>query len=188
MHTKGHSSAGSTAAAPASAHGPHSLEHLLQEDAPPEQFSAGLAKIFRVRSTEVALLKLERGALKFIFPSELATAGSVPLSSSSAVAARTAITKKTEFFNGFAKVKHANIFESVRLGKPEDMERTEQAPIQKLVSCPIIDHKNQVVGVVQICRKGFDQPTSGPDFTPNDSQRLEHCARILARATFMKKD
>ena len=74
-----------------------------------------LAKIFRVQYTEVALLRLEGGLLHFVFPEYLRTTGAIPLSSK-AVAAHTALSKKAEIFNNFARVKHASIFETI---KPE---------------------------------------------------------------------
>src|SRR4029077_6885743 len=46
------------------------------------------------------------GFLQFGYPDELRTAGSIPISSSS-IAAHTAISKKSEIFNNFARVKHA---------------------------------------------------------------------------------
>ena len=75
-----------------------------------------LSKIIHVGQHEVALLRVESNQLKFLFPDELKTAGSIPLSSQSAVAARTAVNRKVELFNNFAKVKHASIFETVKLG------------------------------------------------------------------------
>ena len=38
-----------------------------------------LAKIFRVQYTEVALLRLEGGLLRFVFPEHLRTTGAIPL-------------------------------------------------------------------------------------------------------------
>ena len=69
-----------------------------------------------MRPDEVALLRLENGLLKFLFPTELTTAGSIPISSSTAVAAHTAVTKKVELFNNFTRVKHASIFETIKPG------------------------------------------------------------------------
>ena len=82
----------------------------------PDQCCVELSKIFGVRPNEVALLRLENGLLKFLCPFELSTAGSIPISSSTAVAAHTAVTKKIELFNNFTRVKHASIFESIKPG------------------------------------------------------------------------
>src|SRR5579863_3212203 len=172
MAGKPNSEQGGTAAAPARASNA-SVEHVLSQATTPQQFCAALAKLFGVRPTEVALMRLEKGLLNFVYPEQLKTAGSIPVSSSSAVAAHTASTRKTELFNAFVKVKHASIFESVKLNSTEDVERTGQSAIQKLMSAPILDPNRKVLGVLQVCRKGFDVATAGPDFTPEDLQQLE---------------
>ena len=136
-----------------------------------------------MRPNEVALLRLESGLLRFLFPTELSTAGSIPISSSSAVAAHTAVTKKVELFNNFTTVKHASIFESI---KPSgDGEELRPATIHKLMSAPVLDKVDNVLGVVQVCHKGFDLASAGPDFTLDDLQKLELAAKALAQVGFM---
>ena len=185
MQGKRNSDSGGTAAAPARAPNA-SVEHVLGLSETPQQFCAALAKLFGVRPTEVALMRLEKGLLSFVHPEQLKTAGSIPVSSSSAVAAHTASTKKTELFNAFVKVKHASIFESVKLNGSEDVERSGQNAIQKLMSAPILDGQRKVLGVVQVCRKGFDPATAGPDFTLDDLQQLELAAKVLSTLSFLK--
>jgi len=136
-----------------------------------------LAKIFRVQYTEVALLRLDGAQLRFLFPEHLRTTGSIPLSSK-AIAAHTAISKKPEIFNNFARVKHASIFETVRV-EPGDAETTPLVPIQKLMSVPILDRNSGVLGVVQISRKGSD-PKHASDFSREDLHDLETAAGVLA--------
>ena len=179
---------GPAAAAAAPAPDLDALQRVVQVNPAPERISAELAKLFRVRRNEIALLRLEHGTLKFLSPPELATAGSIPLSSSTAVAARTAGTKKVEIFNGFTKVKHAGIFEKVKLSKQDDADHpdhSERAPIQKLISCPILDPQGKVLGVLQVSRKAFDAPSAGPDFTLDDAQFIERIAEVLAQAAFL---
>jgi hypothetical protein len=137
-----------------------------------------LAKIFRVQYTEVALLRLEGGLLRFIFPEHLRTTGAIPLSSK-AVAAHTALSKKAEIFNNFARVKHASIFETIKPENGEDV--VAPAPIQKLMSVPIMDRDSAVVGVIQISRKGLD-PKFAQDFSREDLHDLELVAGLLATA------
>ena len=79
------------------------LAGLDSADPTPDSICVGVAKIFRVTKTEVALLELSGSLLNFLYPVALRTAGAIPLSSS-AVAARTARTKQAELFNGFAQV------------------------------------------------------------------------------------
>src|SRR5690242_1884271 len=80
----------------------------------PVQVSRALASVFGVKSTEVGLLYRYEYFLKFLYPIELQAAGSIPLSGS-AVAARTATTKKADAFNNFARVPHRSIFETIKL-------------------------------------------------------------------------
>ena len=185
MPGKPNSNEGGTAAATARASNA-SVEHVLNLAATPEQFCVALAKLFGVRPTEVALMRLQKGLLSFLYPEQLKTAGSIPVSSSSAVAAHTASTKKTELFNAFVKVKHASIFESVKLNTSDDVERTGQNAIQKLMSAPILDPQRKVLGVVQVCRKGFDVGTAGPDFSQDDLQQLELAAKVVSSLPFVK--
>jgi hypothetical protein len=184
MAGKSNSSRGA-AAAPALAP-ESSLEFVLGQAATPEKFCAALAKLFGVRPKEVALLRLEKGLLKFLFPEQLKTAGSIPVSSSSSVASHTASTKKTELFNTFAKVKHARVFETVKLTTAEEADHTDQTSIQKLMSAPILGPERKVLGVIQICRKGFELASAGPDFTLDDLQQLEVAAKVAATLPFLK--
>jgi hypothetical protein len=162
------------------------IEALLSPATPTDHLCYELAQIFKVEPTEVALLQLQSGLLRFLFPDELKTSGTIPISSASTVAAQTATTRKTELFNNFLRVKHARIFESVRLEDAQSGEPREQLPIQKLISAPIIDDQRRVLGVIQICRKGPDVSTCGPDFTLEDLRRLELVAKNLASANFMQ--
>ena len=139
-----------------------------------------MAKIFRVQSTEVALLRLEAGLLHFVFPEYLRTSGAIPLSSK-AVAAHTALSKKAEIFNNFARVKHASIFETIKPSTNDVDELPAPAPIQKLMSVPIMDRDSVVVGVIQISRKALDSKFA-QDFSREDLHDLELAAGLLATA------
>jgi hypothetical protein len=182
---KQQSGQGSSAAA-APARDLAAIQHRLVTAGTPEQFCSILSKILRVRQDEVALLQLENNLLRFLFPDELKTAGSIPLSSTSAIAAHTATTRKVELFNNFAKIKHASIFETVRLANNEEGEQQRPATIQKLMSAPVLDDEGDVLGVIQICRKGFDANSAGLDFTLDDLQQLELAAQTAGKAGFMR--
>jgi hypothetical protein len=184
-HNEKKSGLGASAAAAATARDPGALERRLGEAATAEQFCSVLSKITQVGPHEVALLRLENNLLKFLFPDELKTAGSIPLSSQSAVAAHTAVNRKVELFNNFSKVKHASIFETVKLGNTDGDEQ-RPATIQKLMSAPVLNPGGKVLGVIQICRKGFDLSSAGRDFTLDDLQQLELAARVAAKAPFMQ--
>src|ERR1700723_4023406 len=139
-----------------------------------------LAKVFNVQYAEVALLRLDGGLLKFIFPEHLRTTGAIPISSK-AVAAHTALSKKAEIFNNFARVKHASIFETIKPIGTDAEEAAQPNPIQKLMSVPIMDRDLTVVGVIQISRKALDARFA-QDFSREDLHDLELAAEILASA------
>src|SRR6202051_1757457 len=142
------------------------LGAILSEGISPSEVSKVLAKVFRVAHTEVALLKLEGGLLRFVFPEYLRTTGAIPISSK-ATAAHTAMRKKAEILNNFARVKHASIFETIKsVGVDADVPASP-APIQKLMSVPILDQHSAVLGVLQISRKGLD-PRHTQDFSRED--------------------
>jgi hypothetical protein len=178
------SSRNSSGAAAAPARDRATLEQRFAQAGTPVQCCVELSKFFGVRSDEVALLRLENGLLKFLSPVELSTAGTIPISSSTAVAAHTAVTKKIELFNNFTRIKHASIFESIKpVGEGEDLR---PATIYKLMSAPVMDKLEAVLGVVQISHKGFDLASAGPDFTLDDLQELELAAKALSTCAFMK--
>ena len=156
------------------------LESVLGQGVSALDLCMVLAKIFRVQYTEVALLKLEKGLLRFVFPEHLRTTGAIPLSSK-AVAAHTALSKKAEIFNNFARVKHASIFETIKPNSSDSEDTVLPVPIQKLMSVPIMDRNSTVVGVIQISRKGLD-PKFALDFSREDLHDLELVAGLLATA------
>jgi hypothetical protein len=164
------------------------LENMIAESPSPDRVCLKLAQILRVRRSEVALLRLEKASLRFIFPPELRSAGVLPLSGS-AVAARTAATRSPLLSNTFMRVKHVSLFEAVKLGDNADEEEQsqQQLPIQKIMSVPIARTGENVIGVVQISRKGLDASVSGADFTNEDLRQLEQAAEILSRMPFMKE-
>lgn len=150
-----------------------------------ERIVGELAKAFSVRNDEVAILKLEKINLRFIYPAKLAHVGSIPVNTSTSVAARTASTKRAEAINNFAQTKHASIFEAVELGPKaqhvagqKDEKHTNA--IQKLMTVPVVSQSG-VLGVVQVCRKGKSAPEAGADFSPADLQRLIAIATALAK-------
>lgn len=154
------------------------LEELLNGAAcSAAELCSELADVFGVAVTDVGLLRLDGHDLRFVFPPELQVAGTIPLSSS-AVAAQTAVSKLPECFNLFASVPHHNVFETVRLRGTAQTEAP--TPIQKLMSAPILNERNDTLGVVQVCRKGISPAAAGPDFTADDLETLERSARRIA--------
>jgi hypothetical protein len=135
-----------------------------------------VAKLFGVDPDEVAILKTvpKYRSLKFVVPEKLAQVGTIPLTSSHSLAARTARDRKPELANNFSAARHATVFEAVPLGRdPGEL-------IHKIMSAPILDG-TKVQGIVQISRKGRSAAESGPDFTHKDLQTLTSLSPILDR-------
>jgi hypothetical protein len=135
-----------------------------------------LAQQFGVETDEVAILKVapKFKALKFVIPEKLTPVGTIPLTSTSALAARTARERKSELVNNFSSARHANVFEAVPLGRePGQM-------IQKIMSVPILDG-NRIHGVIQISRKARTVSQAGADFTQRDLRSLEALSPVLDR-------
>ena len=173
-------------AAKAAKGGVSELANMLSESPSPDRVCLRLAQILGVRRSEVALLRLDKGSLRFIFPPELRSAGVLPLTGS-AVAARTAATRTPLLSNAFMRVKHVSLFEAVKLGAEEEDRSQEQMPIQKILSVPVVPSGGNVMGVVQVSRKGLDASLAGADFTGEDLKQLEQAAEILSRMPFMQE-
>jgi hypothetical protein len=162
------------------------LESMLSESPSPDRVCLKVAQMLRVRRSEVALLRLDKGSLRFIFPPELRSAGVLPLTGT-AVAARTAATRTPLLSNTFMRVRHVSLFEGVKLGAEEEDRSLDQMPIQKIMSVAVAPSGGTVMGVVQVSRKGLDASLAGADFTSDDLKLLEQAAKILARMPFMQE-
>lgn len=135
-----------------------------------------VAKLFNVQPDEVAVLGLLPAgkSLQFVLPQKLRSVGTIPLTSTTALAARTARERRADVVNNFASSRHASVFEGVPLG------RSESNSIQKIMSAPIL-RGDKVIGVVQISHKGSSPGDSGPDFTSRDLSELQGLNRLLGR-------
>jgi GAF domain-containing protein len=122
-----------------------------------------IAKNLGVQAGEVAILGVSTRwrHLHFLVPQALKNVGFIPLSSTSALAARTARESRPEINNNFTSVRHATVFEGVRTAT------TTGESIQKIISAPIL-YEGKVVGVMQISRKGATVQETGADFTTED--------------------
>jgi hypothetical protein len=135
-----------------------------------------LAKLFGVDTDEVAILKLlpKHKSLRFVIPEKLSQVGTIPLTSATALAAKTARERKADLLNNFSTARHANVFEAVPLGRdPGEL-------IQKIMSAPILDG-TRVQGVVQISRKARTLALAGADFTQKDLRTLVSLSPTLDR-------
>jgi hypothetical protein len=146
---------------------------------PPISFASvaeRIAKALSVRIDEVAILGVSHRwrHLHFVVPEALRNVGFIPLSSKSALAARTTRENHPEIINDFTSVKHASVFEGVKIAA----ESAEV--IQKIISAPIL-YDDRVVGVIQISRKGANVKGAGPDFTSDDLGKVLSLCKPLGK-------
>ena len=129
-----------------------------------------------VKADEVAIMSLSTRwkHLRFIVPEALKNVGFIPLSSNSALAARTARESRPEINNNFAAARHATVFEGVKI-------TTEHAgAIQKIISAPILCD-GVVVGVIQISRKGANATSAGADFSASELGKVLALCKPLGK-------
>jgi hypothetical protein len=135
-----------------------------------------IAKNLGVKTDEIAILGVSNRwrHLHFLVPQALKNVGFIPLSSTSALAARTARENRSEVNNNFAAVRHATVFEGVKTAA------VSGDSIQKIISAPILcDAK--VVGVMQVSRKGNTASEAGPDFTADELQKVVALCRPMGK-------
>jgi hypothetical protein len=135
-----------------------------------------IAKELHVKTDEVAILGLSNRwrHLHFLVPTALKNVGFIPLTSNSALAARTARESTPEINNNFSAVRHATVFEGVKA------PTTSGESIQKIISAPILSD-GKVVGVLQVSRKGENLAGAGPDFVSDDMAKVMALCRPLGK-------
>lgn len=141
-----------------------------------DELSARIANVFAVKTDEVAILAITgRGLmLRFVVPAKLQTVGTIPLSSTTALAAKTARERRAEIQNNFANARHASVFEGVPLG------RSPGETIQKIMSAPIL-RDGKTAGVIQVSRKGRSPDSAGADFQTEDLRKLQSLSAPLSK-------
>jgi hypothetical protein len=135
-----------------------------------------IAKNLGVRNDEVGILAVSTRwrHLHFLVPEALKKVGFIPLSSNSALAARTARDSRPEIENNFPAARHATVFEGVKITG----EAAEA--IQKMISAPIL-LDGKVIGVIQVSRKGASPASAGPDFTADDLGKILAICKPLGK-------
>jgi len=141
------------------------------------RLAAQVSNGFKAKKEEVAILRISADArmLSFLFPIKLSVVGSIPLTTTHSLAAKTIRDKRGEIVNNFPTYKHPTVFEAVDLSDQE-----KAVPIQKIMSSPMIV-EGKVVGVIQISRKARPGESVGPDFTPADLAQLATVGSILGK-------
>ena len=135
-----------------------------------------IAKSLGVKNDEVAILGVSTRwrHLHFLVPQALKNVGFIPLTSNSALAARTVRDSRPEINNNFSAARHATVFERVKT------PTTSGESIQKIISAPIL-YDGKAVGVMQVSRKGASPTEAGPDFTTDDLGKVLALCKPLGK-------
>jgi len=135
-----------------------------------------IAKSLGVKNDEVAILGVSTRwrHLHFLVPQALKNVGFIPLTSNSALAARTVRDSRPEINNNFSAARHATVFERVKT------PTTSGESIQKIISAPIL-YDGKAVGVMQVSRKGASPTEAGPDFTAEDLRKVLALCKPLGK-------
>jgi hypothetical protein len=143
---------------------------------PLEAMADKIAKSLGVKNDEVAILGVSTRwrHLHFLVPQALKNVGFIPLTSNSALAARTVRDSRPEINNNFSAVRHATVFEGVKT------PTTSGESIQKIISAPI-SYDGKAVGVMQVSRKGASPTEAGPDFTADDLGKVLALCKPLGK-------
>jgi hypothetical protein len=141
-------------------------ENLVDATAILVEQLAAAAGVKNDSEVAVLLLNATGNLLKFVSPAALYQAqASFPALQKDSLAATILATKKGKVDNKFADTKHLKFFELTKF------KSGREKPIQKILALPILNG-NLVAGVVEISRKGGTPEDSGPNFTPEDAQKV----------------
>lgn len=140
-----------------------------------------IAEALNVKIDEVAILLLTSSGqtLKFVWPPHLSTSqAAFPAGHKNAIASTVLATLKGKVDNKIAESKHLRFYENVK-----GIE-TGKLPIQKMVALPLFVGTTRL-GVVEVSRKGRNPEDAGPNFSPEDAQKLvgicKESAPVLAQ-------
>jgi hypothetical protein len=158
------------------------VDALVKQESPIDiatlsKLAGEIGKTFNVKDDEVAILTTtaDEKFLQFVVPIALQKIGTIPVTSTAALAARTARERRPELINNFTTSRHSTVFEAVPL---EQKHRGD--PIQKIMSVPVL-HESKVAGVLQVSRKGKSGTSAGPDFNPRELTELAGYAAQVGR-------
>lgn len=139
-----------------------------------ELIAGEIAEYLSLEVDEVAILALssDRESLRFLAPRGLYNSGSTFPVSTGSVAGSVIVYKKPSIENDMSHVKNLHFFERIKTGERKPL------PIQKMVSVPVV-HGKDVLGIVQVCRKGATLQDAGGDFVAQDIQAMQDLVTIL---------
>lgn len=136
-----------------------------------ESVADALSRIFKVELNEVALFSLDTrlDCFNFLWPLEMRNSGSIPFSANRSLVSITAGERRSFLDNSFATTPHLFVFEAYGIGSP---------PIQKIMSAPML-HKDELRGVIQVCRKGAEGDSGLANFSEAELFALSKLAKVV---------
>lgn len=136
-----------------------------------------LGQAFAVDPDDVAVLLLkDRGQLlRFAYP-PLHYQGRTNLFPVwiSSIAGEVLATRKGRIDNDVARVRHLDIYERIRGRAKRPLE------IQKMVTAPLLLPSGELLGVIQVSRRGQPPTAAADDFPPYDLLKLKDMGQRLA--------
>lgn len=144
-----------------------------------EALGSTVSRAFSLRPDELAILMLsrDRTMLEFVYPLEMAEGGSntFPISVPS-LAGRVIQTGRSILNNAMHEVPHLGFYERIRVRGAKPLQ------IQKLLAVAVKGSDGKPQAVIEVSRRGKSPAEAGPDFGPEDQQRLERLADLAAPA------
>lgn len=128
----------------------------------------------------ILLLKDAGKVFRFAYPLELFKGQSnvFPVSRNN-IAGQVILSERGNVENNLSRVPHFGVYEKAKIkGKTPK-------PIQKMVTAPLILPDKNMLGVIQISKRGETPQEAGPDFAPADLGKLNQVCQIAA--PFIKK-
>lgn len=133
-----------------------------------------ICRIFAVDKNEVAVFTYQgdQDSFSFVWPPDMRNCGSIPFTADRSLLAVTARERRGRINNSFASTPHLFVFES--------FGREKSAPIQRIMSAPMLKDE-QLMGVLQVCRKGLEASAALKSFTEPELKALCAIANVIAR-------
>ncbi len=128
----------------------------------------------------ILLLKDAGKVLRFAHPPELYKGQSnfFPVNRNN-IAGQVVLSERGNIENNLTRVPHFGIYEQAKVkGKAPK-------PIQKMVTAPLITPDKNILGAIQISKRGQTPQEAGPDFAPADLGKLSQICQVAA--AFLKK-
>ncbi len=157
----------------------------LAETTPPQEIftkavktiASFLAQRFAVSEQEIALLLLrqDKKVLRFAYPLEhfRGETNLFPVNSPG-VATNVVRSGRGIIHNDMSQVGHLEIYERISTGGGKPKE------IQKMIAAPLTLSRGEVIGVVEVSRKGKNPQEAGSNFTPIELTQLTQVAAAVA--------